>query len=351
MARLLAPLGGMAAFVRPGQSVLVKPNMLTDRTPDQAVTTHPAVVRAVLRLAREAGGRPRVADSPANVVKIEQVWEKTGFAALCAEEGVELVNLEKAGSKRFEVDGFAFQIARPALEADVLINCPKVKTHTLTILTGAVKNLCGTAPGFLKTNFHKLYPRLAEFGRLLAAIYKTVPPALSVADGVWGMEGEGPAGGGPIRLGFLAAFADAVALDLVLCDLLRVPRRAAPYLRPFLSRYTAPVPTVGESPLGLAPPKFRAPGILRGQLIPGPLARLLGPLIWIRPRIMEHCAACGRCARSCPTGALSQEPGRPPRLHPAECVGCCCCHEICPEKAIRMIQSRLLTLVKGKEIG
>lgn len=351
LARLIAPLGGMGEFVRPGQSVLVKPNLLTDRLPDEAVTTHPAVVRAVLRLVREAGGIPRVADSPANVVKIERVWEKTGMAAVCAEEGVELVNLEKAGSKRFEVDGFAFQIARPALEANVLVNCPKVKTHTLTILTGAVKNLYGTVPGFLKTHFHKTHPRPAEFGRLLAAIYRAVPPSLSIADGVWGMQGEGPAGGTPVHLGLLAASADAVALDLVLCDLLRVPRRAVPYLRPFLGAYRDPIPTAGESIESLAVPKFRAPGTLRGQLIPGPLVRLLAPLIWIRPRITERCVACGRCVQICPSGALSAEHGEPPRLAPKRCIGCCCCHEVCPESAIEMTQSRLLTLAKGKDIG
>ncbi len=351
LTRLLAPLGGLTAFVRSGQRVLIKPNLLSDRAPEAAVTTHPAVVRALIRMVREAGAQPVVGDSPCNAVKIERVWEATGFARLCAEEKVALINFEAAGAERVKADGFVFYVARPVLEADVVLNCPKVKTHTFMILSGGVKNLYGTIPGFLKTHLHGLYPRPAAFGCLLAALYRRVAPALSVADGVWGMEGDGPSAGRPIPLGFLAASADAVALDCVLCDLLGIPRRAVASLRPFRAVCSRTLPTTGDPLEALRPRSFHVPGTLLPHLIPGPLVRMLSRWIWVRPEIEETCVACGRCLTVCPQHALRQDPGQPPALIRRRCIGCCCCHEACPERAISMRPSRLLTRVMGSPMA
>lgn len=346
--RLLAPLGGMTTFVRPGQSVLIKPNLLTDRPPEEAVTTHPALVRAIIRSVRACGGNPSVADSPASATKLEQVWEKTGFRALCEAEGVPLLNLERAGAQPCTVDGISFHIAKPVLEADVLINVPKVKTHTLMTLTAAVKNLYGTLPGFQKAQMHVAFPHPAGFGRMLRAIHARVRPALNIADGIVGMEGEGPAAGRPVALGFLAASPDAEALDLALCRVLGINPAAVPYLDASRARESAPQPAVPR------PASFRVPSTLGARLIPAPLVRLLGGLIWIRPDISEAaCIRCGRCVKACPAGALSLEPAwKKPRLAPSRCIGCCCCHEICPEKAITMAQSPTVRLLRrGKSLN
>jgi len=349
---LLAPLDGMGAFVKPGQSVLIKPNLLTDRAPAQAVTTHPEVVRAVIRLARACGGIVSVADSPGGPSRLAAVWEKTGMAALCAEEDVPLISLEKAGSVAVERDGCRFSVAKPVLDADVLISVPKVKTHVLTTLTAAVKNLYGCVPGYQKAQLHKLHPTPADYGRLMAAIYRSVKTALHVADGVIGMEGEGPSGGAPVELGFLAASADGVALDLVLCRLLGIRPAAVPYLRELSAgqpALTAPdgVATVGAPPSELAARGFRLPNTTPSRLIPRPLVRLLAPFLWIRPAISDLCVRCGRCVQACPAHALAFPEGRGRViLTPEQCIGCCCCHEICPAKSIRMRQSPLLNLVR-----
>lgn len=346
--RLLAPLGGMADFVRPGQSVLIKPNLLTDRAPEEAVTTHPEVVRAIIRAVRACGGNPSVADSPASAAKLEQVWEKTGFRALCEDEGVPLLNLERAGSLPFTMDGISFHVAKPVLETDVLISVPKVKTHTLTTLTAAVKNLYGTLPGYQKAQLHMAFPSPSEFGRMLRAINSKVRPALNIADGIVGMEGEGPAAGKPVALGFLAASKDSEAMDLALCRLLGINPAAVPYLDPARSRDPTAQSSVPQ------PAHFRVPSTLGARLIPAPLVRLLGRLIWIRPNISESaCIQCGRCVKACPVNALSLESGWPaPRLAPSKCIGCCCCHEICPEQAITMGQSPTVRLLRrGKPLS
>lgn len=348
---LLAPLGGISSFVKPGNSVLIKPNLLTSRTPDKAVTTHPEVVRAIIRMVKNAGGIPSVADSPANVTKLDRVWNETGFAAMCREEQVPLLSLEESGSRQFIFEEVAVTIAKPVLDADVIINVPKVKTHVLTIFTGAVKNLYGTIPGFQKTQLHRLFPTPADFGRLLAALYGEVRPTLSIADGIIGMEGEGPSAGRPAHLGFLAASADAVALDLVMCSRLGINPDAVPYFAPLRKTGCGPesvsmVDIVGTADASAAAANFRVPSTLPGRLIPGWLVKSIGRWLWIRPAIGDSCISCGLCVKSCPVNALSMETGEKPVLNPQLCIGCCCCHEVCPKQAIAMKQSPLLSAVR-----
>ena len=351
LSRVLSELGGVASFVKAGQSVLIKPNLLSDALPEEAVTTHPEVVRALIRLVKAEGAKPWVADSPADVVGLERVWEKTGFRAMCAEEGVPLVALEKAGSQRFDVDGIQFTIARPVLEADAIISVPKVKTHVLAGLTAGVKNLYGTVPGYQKTALHKLYPRQAEFSRLLLAVYRQLKPVLTLADAVVGMEGNGPSGGTPVQLGFLAASPDAVALDTVLCRMLKVDVRGIVYLGEARRQgvgETDPARMVllGDSAESLAPLSFVPPATLPTRYIPRWLVRLVGRYIWHHPAFTERCVSCGQCVRACPVGALSLAPRQRPVLSPAVCIECCCCHEVCPAHAIEMEPSPLVRLIR-----
>jgi len=341
LSRLMEGLGGMGRFVKPGQSVLIKPNLLSDHTPEEAVTTHPEVIRALIRMVRATGATPWVGDSPAIIADLRRVWERTGMEAVCREEDVPLVNLEKAGSKSFEEDGIRFTLATAVLEADAIITVPKVKTHVLTGLTGAMKNLYGTVPGLQKTSFHKLYPYPQDFARLLVAIYRRVTPVLAVADGVVGMEGNGPSAGAPVNLGFLAASSDAIALDVVLCRTLGLDPRNVAHLElarqaGFGARDWSEITTEGDRVSALAPRAYRLPNTVPLSYVPQWLIRLVQPLIWHRPAFSSACVYCGKCINACPAGALSMQPGMRPFLDSGKCIACCCCHEMCPEHAIEM---------------
>lgn len=347
--RLFTGLGGIGSLVRAGQTVLLKPNLLSDHRPEEAVTTHPEVVRALIRLVKRAGARPVVADSSACTIDIEGVWEKTGFRAMCAEEAVPLLNLEKSGSRMFEFNGISFSIAKPVLEADVVVNVPKLKTHTLTVLTNAVKNMYGAIPGYQKTMLHKQFPAAEPFGHFLAELYRIVRPALTVTDAIVAMEGNGPLAGNLVPYGFLAASTDGAALDAMLCHLLGINPKRVSYLR-FLQEAGAgqtewpAIELAGDPPAQLALRPIRLPRILAGKVVPDWLLPLVWPLLWIRPEFTDACQACGLCVKACPVSALAQVDGAHPVLKRELCIQCCCCLEICPARAIEMRQSPLFAI-------
>ncbi len=349
--RVLAEIGGLGKFVAPGQTVLLKPNLLSDRSPDQAITTHPEVVRALIRLVKSHGAIPVVADSAASAIKIESVWEKTGFRALCDEESVQLINLEQSGSRSFEADGMSFSIANPVLDADVIINVPKLKTHVVTVLTNAVKNIYGTLPGYQKMIFHKRYPTPSQLGDFLALLYARIRPALTICDAVVGMEGNGPSGGSPVHLGFLAGSADGVALDTAMCHLLGINMNGVPYFRGLKRAGVGEtdwnaIDLAGDAPETLDLHPLHLPVTWFWCLIPKMIVRCIEPYLWIRPFITERCTFCGLCVKSCPVSALSIEKGKPPELNAVLCIGCCCCHEVCSASAIEMHQSCLANFIR-----
>ncbi len=346
---LLEPLCGMGAFVRPGQRVLIKPNMLSGHAPERQVTTHPALVLAVGRLVRQAGGSLVIADSPA-IEPFGRVAAKTGLAQTASELGAELRELTEPMPAP-AVPGAIFkglQLARLALEADVIINLPKLKTHGQMLLTMGVKNLFGTVVAQRKSEWHLVagVDRPA-FANLLLDIHQALRPALTILDGVWGMEGQGPSNGRPRHLGLLAASADALALDLSLCRLLGVPLPSYPlYLaarqRGLLNPEVENPRLVGDPAAEFAVADFKLPDLQSVGFLPRPLARLAQRHLVSKPVARPgRCRACGQCQKICPAGCLSLE-REGPRFDYQRCIRCYCCQEVCPEDAIAFERGLLL---------
>ena len=329
--RILDESGLLCADAVRGKRVLVKPNLLTDRTPEQAVTTHPDILRAVLRRLKSAGAEVSVGDSPASTANLRVVLEKSGLGAVCAEEGVPFVSFERAGVRNFTEAGFSFSI----------VNLPKIKSHSLTKLTAAVKNLYGAVPGYSKTTLHRRYPKPGTFGRLLQAIWSVLPPCVSIADGVVGMEGQGPANGKPVRLGFVAASSDPFALDCAICNVLHIRPASVPYLKGTDKTHT---PDVRGDTIEVE--SFATPtGAHLLVLLPAWFVRLATGFLWVRPKFDPAlCISCGQCVWACPAKALVLEGRSVPALDKKSCIGCACCHEVCPKGAIRMAQSPVLRM-------
>ena len=350
--RVLAPLGGMAAFVRPGERVLLKPNMLSAKPPERAVTTHPGVLRAVILAVQAAGATVLVGDSP-GIGGQRRVAERSGMLAVIEETGAEYAPFEEtaevAGSGTFK----RFQLARPYLEADRVINLPKLKTHEMMTMTCAVKNLFGAVVGTAKAGWHlKAGADRDLFARMLLEIYQLRPPDLTIVDAVLAMEGNGPGSGDPRQVGLLLAGANPVAVDVIAAEVAGIPKkllyveRAAQSLGlPGADRATI---TTAGLPLDAARvPDFRLPPISDVQFgLPTFLKNRLRHYLTSRPvAIPEKCRLCGICRDVCPPHAITIEGGKL-RFDYHRCIRCFCCRELCPDAALDVAEGALLRIIK-----
>ncbi|MBD2093190.1 DUF362 domain-containing protein [Microcoleus sp. FACHB-1515] len=225
---LLAPLGGMLAFVKAGDRVLLKPNLLTGAKPNKDCTTRPELVYAVAKLVQAAGGQPFLGDSPA-FGSAAGVARANGYSTWLEELGVPVVELH---GQRFDTGSAEFNhllLSKEAIEADVVINLPKVKSHSQLTLTLGVKNLFGCVPGKMKAWWHMEAGKDGDrFATMLVETARAIQPNLTIADGIIGHQGNGPSNGEPRHLGVLAASADVFALDRALAELLNVSADAVP---------------------------------------------------------------------------------------------------------------------------
>jgi len=342
----LAPLGGMAAFVSPGQRVLLKVNLLAKAAPERAVTTHPAVVRSLIRSVRAAGGTPIVGDSPGGpntAGMVRRVWEETGIGAVCAEEGAPLVLFDDDCMRVSNPAGSlygSFTLGREVVDADVLITVPKLKTHGFMMFTGAVKNLFGCIPGLEKAQYHLKVPDRDDFGSMLIDLMLACRPALAVMDAVVGMEGDGPAGGDPRHVGAILVSPDSVALDVVASsiaglDPLEVYSNKAAARRGLGPRSSDDVDVVGVPWRELAPPDFALPVRDISAKMPPWLGRRLRSWSTARPLLADEpgCTRCKTCETNCPVRAITVGSGGP-TFDYSTCIRCYCCQELCPPQVI-----------------
>jgi len=344
--QVLELLGGMRRFVRPGQGVFLKANMLSAKRPEDAVTTHPEVVRAVARAALEAGGKPAVGDS-SGFGALSAVGAKTGIAAVAdeldipLEELTEPIETERPTGARFR----RLRLARRVLDADVVINLPKVKTHQQMFLTLAVKNLFGCIVGKEKIAWHMSAGRdTMLFARALVEICAAIKPALSIADGVVGMEGSGPSHGDTRAFGFIAAGTDPFALDTVLTWLLGFEPDELPVLAAAREARDDgldvgvtdlnSIDIVGYDAEKLRVHDLKRPATARVMFLPDFLSRIARPFITVKPRIdASKCRVCGICVDSCPAHALKIVDRRV-KIDDTSCIRCFCCEELCPQGAV-----------------
>lgn len=363
---LVEQMGGMGRFVRPGERIVLKANLLRAAPPESAICTHPAVVEAVAKLVKEAGGTPVICDSPGGALHKEAVlrslYEKTGMAAAAAAAGAEL-SMDSSTRTVSLPEGRVLrqaEIITPVAEADGVIDLCKMKTHVLMSMTGAVKNLFGVIPGLSKVGYHATHPDHATFADVLLDLTGYVKPRLSLMDGILAMEGDGPGSSGiPRQAGLLLAAANPLALDTAAGAIMNLPRQDNPVLLAAERRGLTPcrmedVELIGGTVEELRMADYKFPASTKSNLMDflGPLARpaerLCKKALSQTPRIDgAKCVGCGICAKSCPGQAIAMTaPGKKARISQKACIHCYCCHELCPQKAVELHQSwlgRLLT--------
>ena len=359
-------IGGLAGIVPPGSTVFVKINHLSPPSPaEKGIVTHPAFVEVVLDLLKAVAADITVGDDIQS--GSGDGFQVSGFRQMCQRVGVRLINLREAGFVETACRGHFLEkvyLSKIALDADVIVNLPKLKTHSLCVFTGGVKNMYGTIPTGLRRKFHGEYIRNEDFSQVVTDIFSAIRPQLTIMDGIIAMEGEGPAAGSLRRLGVILTSQDAVAVDAVAAKIIG--------LNPvdiYTTRYSDErglgvgnlqnIEVVGEKIDSVTLPDFKPPASAVNALarrVPLFLPRFILRQISIKPNVIERlCTGCAECQKICPAGAISVSSEMAKITHDI-CIECMCCHEVCRFDAIvpkqstsgRIIQFLVNTLRKLK---
>ncbi len=338
--KALDSLGGISAFIAPKSAVLVKPNLLMAKEPEFGVDTHPEVVRAVIKILKDINCSIYLGDGPSvwgnQTENEDEVYERSGMKKICEEEDIELVKFEH---RRWRKN---LPLAEWLDKCDCVVNIPKFKTHDVTILTGAIKNLFGLVWKTYKTELHKRYFKADDFSKMLVDVYEEVKPALTVIDGIVAMEGDGPGTSGELRkVGLILAGSDCVALDSILAlimglaplDILTTKEAAR---RGLGVADINSISIFGERLENIIGEPFKLPTTSLVNRIPRPLIELAKKLIKYYPCVeYDNCISCAACIQACPNKIISLKKNRIV-FNYAKCIACFCCQEACPNAAIKI---------------
>lgn len=361
---LMGLMGGMGRFAKQDEKIVLKVNLLREARPELAVSTHPSVVAAVGRLAREEGAVPVIADSPGGGYRytrktLDKIYQTNGMHHAANQAGIK-VNWDTTSRPVSFANGVLtkhFDIITPVYEANAVFNLCKMKTHLFTVMTGAIKNIFGVIPGLTKTGYHAKLHDVRRFAGMLLDLSQYISPRLTIMDAVLAMEGDGPGTGDPRQVGLLIGSENPLALDVAATEIMGLDWTENPVLveaglRGLLPNRPEDIEVVGADIAEVKIPDFKRTQVSAGSLglerMPW-YQRFLEPLFkdafTVRPRVIWHrCIACGTCIEACPMDAISFVDERA-CIEDDKCIRCYCCHEICPEEAIGLHSSWLYQLI------
>ena len=340
----------LSAFA--GKRIAVKPNLVVASKPDTAACTNPAVIEAVSRIAVSCGAHVTIAESPGGpftlslmkhnykMNKVDEVAKNSG-AVFNTDMGFRTMSAPNAKNSK------NFNVINAIADADVIFNVCKLKTHTLTGMTNAVKNLFGVIPGTQKVEMHARFSNQQKFGDVLIDLCDMLCSSkriISFCDAVVGMEGNGPSGGSPRKVGCLLVSENPYALDLAASEIIY---------------HDGEVPMVEEAKRrGLCPKEsemcilgddidsFRVKDYLHSDAKRGKIFSLLPPFLQPRPEVISSkCVGCGRCAENCPANAISVRGGKAV-IDRKGCIKCFCCQELCPIHAVDIKKNIIFKLIR-----
>ena len=343
--------------IRPGMRVVLKPNLVMSSKPEQAIITHPAFTAAVGKCVQKAGGRVVIAESPGGPytpAAMKAMFRATGYRDMAEACGFTLytdcksreVTLPQAKRCR------ELSVVEPFLERDYLIDLPKLKTHSMVGFSGAVKNLFGTVPGLQKPELHCRFPEREPFSEMLCDLCHFLGPDLSLMDGIWAMEGNGPTGGQRRDLHVIAGSESPWALDVAAASLVGLEPEKITMLWEGHERGYGPLDLSELELVGDPMETLLAPDFLKAEAsstdfidrLPKFLRPAAKKLATPYPRIdKKRCVGCGKCAESCPQHTISLREGKAV-IRYQNCIRCFCCHEMCPKHVVQIKRLGLLRL-------
>ena len=345
----LAPFGGLD-WVKEGMRIVIKVNLVSAMKPEQAATTHPALLCELTKMLTQRGASVVLGDSPGGLytaAHVNHVYDLSGMHT-CEEAGAALNQdfsqkeasfPEAVAAKRFTYTAYLDQ-------ADAIIDFCKLKTHGMMGLTNAVKNYFGVIPGTMKPEYHYKYPQISDFSNMLIDLSAYFKPRICICDAVVGMEGNGPTQGSPRKIGAVLAAESPSKLDLLAAKLIGLGVDDVPTLQAARVRGLIP-DTVQELEIAGEPDAFIVPdfktmpaqsSVFFHKAGTGPIGKLVDRFMFQAltpcPKVKtSECIGCGKCAKICPAKAISMQ-NKLPEIDRKACIHCFCCQEFCPKGAM-----------------
>ena len=337
----------IADELKPEMKVVIKPNFVMAVKPEAAATTHPLLIKSVVRWLREHGiNNITIAESSGGLYTQEHLRKIYNVCSVAGAGMDELLNFDTGAGPVSTRAGFAngsFNIINPIREADYIINMPKLKTHGMTGFSCGMKNIFGVIPGLEKPQMHYRWPDINDFSKMILELDMTVAPQLTLVDAVEGMEGNGPTGGDKKYFGYTFAAKDMYTQDCYIAKCIGIEPDDIVMLRLASEAGLANMDAVTfcgdeftEKVIPFAIPDTkrldfvdRVPGFLRK-----PAGFVMKRLLKSYPKVDTGlCVGCGRCAESCPSHIIRIK-NKKAHFTKRGCISCFCCQEMCPMKAI-----------------
>lgn len=346
---IFAVNGGISQYAAPGKRVVIKPNLVGKKRPEEAATTHPSLVWAVAKLCREAGAEVVIAESPGGLYDrsfLKGIYRATGMEQAAEDSGAELnydfseTRVENPGAMYMK----SLDIITPVAQADTVISISKLKTHGMMVYTGAVKNMFGCIAGLKKAEYHMKMSDYDAFANSVIDIFLSTRVTLNIIDAVIGMERDGPTAGDPKEMGLLISGSDAFEADLTALDIIGVDPMRVPVLKNAIARGLCPANTDAMNFAGdIRPEQVRIfdfkvnynEQFANLYFAKGVWGKWFSALI--RPRPVFHkrqCRACRECEKCCPAKVITVTKEKGAQVNLSGCIRCYCCQELCPFKAV-----------------
>jgi len=344
------------------KNIVIKPNLVMNKPPEFAATTHPAVVTAVIRVLKALGAASIIiaesSGGPYTESLIKSHYKSCGMSDVAQNEGIDLNTDTSFGVMHYSkgVKCRSFNVIKPIIDADVIINICKLKTHSLTKMSEGVKNLFGVVPGIEKFEMHARFPEQADFVEMICDLCSMLCEAkemITVCDGITGMEGNGPTGGTPKDFGVILSSKSPFSLDCV-CESILGFTGTVPMLNAARARGLCPISiedidVIGDKPESCKVSEIVLPdtqkfNVLRSlpNLFGGKAAKFFEP----KPQIdKKKCIGCGVCARSCPKHTIEIK-NKKAIINYKECIRCYCCQELCPINSVKIKQNFLIKIIQ-----
>ena len=365
IAELLSLMGGIGQFVKKGERITLKANLLGAAPPEKAVSTHPAIVAAIGAMAKKEGAIPLIADSPGSGYRYTEATLKKLYSTCGMYEAAEKAGIQVNTDTGYDEVSFPqgklikrMEVIKPITHADGVFNLCKMKTHLFMHMTGAVKNHFGIIPGLSKIGYHAKLQDKNLFADMLLDLAMFVAPRLSIMDAVLAMEGDGPGvSGTPRHVGLLLASASPLALDIAAGEIMGLPHEQNPVLLAAERRGLTPcriedVNVIGENLSSIKISDYSFPSTIEGLGLSSGnnpvMGKIFRSVLTQYPVVMQNkCIGCAVCRDSCPQKAitLTSHGKRKAVIDKKHCIRCYCCHELCPHEAVMIKKNHLSELL------